>query len=427
MFRVSHPAPRMFRKAVASPFAMAFALAGVSVVSAGIVAPAPAFAQDKQEKPTYSRGFVKAYQPLQEAYNAAADAAAAEPVRAMLPDVIAAVENDDDKHALGNLILGLGSKLSDTGLQRQGLEMMLESGKVAPEQVGQFNFFIGNLAFQAEDYDASRAALEKALAAGFTDNEPQGLIVETYVRQNRNAEALAYILNYAKTGSPSEQMLLRGLQQAYDAGMVKEADEIAAELVRAYPSTKNWTASIQVVRELNEFPNQEMLDLTRLMMVTDSFQSGRDYIEYVEAADARRMPNEVKRVIDHAVAAGKLDMADIAVKEAYDIATARAETDREENPTLVGEARASDTGITALGVADVFLSYEDAANAEDMYAVALEKGGVDNDRVLTRMGIAQAMQGKYAEADATFDKVTGVREPIVALWKAYIASKQAGA
>ncbi len=56
--------------------------------------------------------------------------------KAQLPTVIAAIETPDDRYMAGNLTLLLGNKLKDPVLQRQGLELMLASGKVDPAQVG---------------------------------------------------------------------------------------------------------------------------------------------------------------------------------------------------------------------------------------------------------------------------------------------------
>ena len=55
------------------------------------------------------------------------------------------------------------------------------------------------------------------------------------------------------------------------------------------------------------------------------------------------------------------------------------------------------------------------------------KPGVDQNRVLTRLGIAQIDQGKAAEAQATFAKVQGARAPVAKLWSAYAASKSGAA
>ena len=39
------------------------------------------------------------------------------------------------------------------------------------------------------------------------------------------------------------------------------------------------------------------------------------------------------------------------------------------------------------------------------------------------MGIVQAMQGKKAEAQASFAQVEGDRAPVAQLWAAYVASQ----
>ena len=72
---------------------------------------------------------------------------------------------------------------------------------------------------------------------------------------------------------------------------------------------------------------------------------------------------------------------------------------------------------------DVYLSLGSWAEAEEMYALALQKGGVDRDRTLTRLGIAQAQQGKKAEAKATFAQVGGARVPVARMWSAFVESR----
>ena len=108
--------------------ALALGMGGVLSVTA---LEAPAAAQkkkkddDKAAKPQYSKGFVAAYNPVQQ-LDKDGDV---EAVKAALPGVIAAVENDDDRNVAGSLVYATGSKLSDTALRRQGLDMMLQSGK----------------------------------------------------------------------------------------------------------------------------------------------------------------------------------------------------------------------------------------------------------------------------------------------------------
>ena len=59
-----------------------------------------------------------------------------------------------------------------------------------------------------------------------------------------------------------------------------------------------------------------------------------------------------------------------------------------------------------------------------MYAKALPLAGANAPTVLTRMGIAQVDQGKFAEAETTFKRVEGARRAIANLWALY-ATQQA--
>ena len=58
-----------------------------------------------------------------------------------------------------------------------------------------------------------------------------------------------------------------------------------------------------------------------------------------------------------------------------------------------------------------------------MFALALQKGGIDRDQTLTRLGIAQVRQGKNAEAKSTFAQVSGTRAAVAGLWSAYADSR----
>ncbi len=250
-----------------------------------------------------------------------------------------------------------------------------------------------------------------------TIRPPQGLTVLKQAIDYRNTTP-----NKAPAG-----WYRRGLGAAYKAQLLDKAAEFAMGLVQAYPTKDNWAGAITVVREIGKFPAQESLDLMRLMGRTNSYAEERDYIEYIQAADARRLPGEVLKVIEAGVASGKLRANEMFVSEARTIASGRIAADRASLPGLEREARAANaTGVTVSGAADAFLSYGDAAKAEALYTIALAKPGADQARVLTRLGIAQLDQGNLAGAQATFARVpTGPRKPIAQLWGLYAAQKAA--
>ena len=121
-----------------------------------------------------------------------------------------------------------------------------------------------------------------------------------------------------------------------------------------------------------------------------------------------------------------LDRSNSFVSEARAEAARRVKIDETELPDLARDARASNANLaTVMAAGDAYLSYGRGAEAEEFYAKASAMSGANTPLVLTRMGIAQLDQGKYSEAEATFNKVQGARQAIANLWAIY-ATQQAG-
>ena len=352
--------------------------------------------------------------------------------KAKLDAATAAASTPGDKLKLGEMTRTYGVLTDDLALQHQGLVQMIDSGVLQPAMLGQVQFLAGVTAYQKADYAGAVKYLEPAKAGGYKD--PQGLLervlADAYKRTGNTAAPLQMAqqdIAAAKAAGtkPSETSIRTALQAAYDSKQAAPANDLAVLLVSNYPSVSAWSNSINVVRQLSSYQKQENLDLMRLMSRSGSMTTRGDYLEYLENADARILPGEALKVIEAGVAAGKISAGDVA--EARQVATGRLSADRASLPALERDARAaSASGATVSGAADAFLSYGDAAKAEALYAIALNKSPADPNRLLTRLGIAQIDQGKAAEAQATFAKVQGPRKPIAQLWSAYAASKVAG-
>lgn len=410
---------------------LAFAVALATTAAVGMTAAAtPAFAQKKgkeQEAPKayYSKGFVAAYQPVAKILDGGADHASVKP---QLPAVIAAAETPDDKYAAGQVTFNVGAKSSDVALQRQGLDLMLDSGKTPAAELARNTFAAAQLAYNAKDWPAARTRAEQAVAAGY-QGDAELLIAETYFAQDQAGTGLdALDKAIARKAAAGEKIpdtwLKRGLAQAYQSKLEPQSIKYAALYAQNYPSKTSWGDAIAIQRNFRDYEGQELLDLMRLAVRADAMRYERDYVDYISAADARRLPGETQRVIEAGMAAGLLKSGDVFVNEARTIASGRIKADMADLPALERDARAaSSTAATAMSAGDVFLSYNQPAKAEEFYQIALGKTGVDTPRVLTRLGIAQVDQGKLAEAQATFAKVQGERQPIAQLWSVYAAQK----
>ncbi len=348
--------------------------------------------------------------------------------KAQLEAAYALIVNQDDRFMAGNFALTLGQVSKDNAILRRGLASMLESGKVAVAEQPKLNFYLGSLAYDAKDFVTARSALTVATNGGYHDNDADALLAEAYVIDKQVPQGLAIMRQLVEAGRTSgkpagQNVMRRGLSVAYNNKLLSDAGFFSAALAEAYPSATNWNAAIAIVRDIGKFPAQESLDLLRLMARTNSFVEERDYVDYIEAADARRSPGEVLKVIALGTAAGKLRANDVFVSESRTIANQRLAADKASLPAFERDARsAKATAATAMAAADAFLSYDDFAKAAELYTIAEAKPGADKDRANTRLAIAQIGLGQIAEAKVTLAKVSGPRKTMAGLWSIYAAT-----
>ena len=411
-----------------SSLALALALAGAAfagsaALSAPAFAQAPAAAAQPEYKP--SRGFSRLYQPISVIANdAAGDAAAG---RAQLPALLAAVENADDRYLAGNLHYSLGLKLNDLALQRRGMELMLESGKAAPAAVAEMNYFLGEWAYDAQQWAQARQYLQAARAAGYAEGNVEGLTAESYFKEGQVAQGLTYlegvIQQQRQAGrQPPEAWLRRAQAVAVEARDFALAGKWSATLAAEYPTQENWRRALTVAEQMS-LDAKAYVDVLRLMTLTNSLNDRERFALYIDAIDPRIMATEAGRVLAAARAAGVLTESDPDYAQVKAIVDQRAPGEAAEAANYATEAASAANGRPAENAGDLYLALQDFAKAEERFPLALTKGGVDRDAILTRLGMAQAQQAKYAEAKATFAQVSGARLPVAQLWTAYVDSK----
>jgi tetratricopeptide (TPR) repeat protein len=408
--------------------AMAVALATSGVLaSAALTAPAHAQKKDTPRVESNSKGFAAVYDPFSAIVNSpSGDHAAA---KAMIPSVRAAMENDVDKFTMGNALIALGGKMKDTEVQKQGLLLALESGRVSPAEVGLFNYYLGRFANEAGNYVEARRRFQASLQAGYVEGEPDVLIAETYFKNNENAEGLRYLAGLIdKRRAAGEQVpeawYRRGQAIAYEAKLAAEAADYSQKLLNAYNTPDNWKRAFQVL-QATPADDQATLDVLRLMRVTGALDQRQQYVSYVEMATRAGLPSEVLAVLAEGVSKGAFNSGDGFYGEQKAMAEANAAEDRVDPAKLMAEARAAASGVTAHGAGDLFLSLGNYADATAMYQIAVEKGSRDRELTLTRLGIAQLLAGQYDAGKATLAQVAGPRASVARIWTAYADSKTA--
>lgn len=438
-----------FARGGAARMALATALA-TGLVAGGVTLGATAATAKEKEAAkagSFSKEFITAAGPLQKVLNDATAAKAKGVSEADLktqlagaPEQLAAAEaaikNPTDRMTAGQFAVNLGGMLGDVGMRERGIKNMLDSGLVPADKVTEYQFYLGNFAYTQKDWPVAAEALTKVVQANYSEDTAAELLADVYVQQGKPAEGLqalklAVDTRKAAGGTVPADWFKRANLIAYKAKLGPQAIEWSTMMVENDPSPINWLGAGQLTREFGTFTNQESLDLGRLMMRSGAFQSDpkyleREYVEYIEAADPRRLPGEVLKVAEAGVAAGVLRANDQFVTDALSQAKGRIAADKASLPGLERDARAGADGKGALATADAYLSYGEAAKAEDLYKLAIQKGSIDKDRALTRLGIAQCDEGKYDEAKATFAQITGAaRAPLAKLWTVYATTKAA--
>ena len=424
---------------LARQFALALALASGTAILAvpGFTDAAHAQRAKKAEKKkeasksTYSKEFIASYQPLDEALKAP-DANFAELKPRMLAMVPLAV-SPEEQQALGGMLFNAAILGKDLPMQMQGVEMMLNSGNIQPADQGRFNLVAFQIASNLNQYEKARTYLQRAIDLNYTSEnvsmaDLQMNLVETYFSEDRYAEGLAFLS--AAIAQRKEQALpvderwyKRGVAIAYTNEVVPQVYDFVSDWVGDYPTAENWRDGVNLTRNLNDFDPQVLLDLLRLGRKVGTLTEKNDYIYYIEAADSRRLPLEVKELIDSAYSSGIIPKgSDSFVDEQYRIASGRIAADRADLPALERDADAASAQMrTVLATGDAFLNYGEYAKAVRFYEKSLSLPGVDRNLALTRLGIAQIAMGDAAAASQNLAKVEGVRIPVARLWGAYAA------
>lgn len=351
-----------------------------------------------------------------------------QPEKDLLEKTFAVATTPDDKLIAGQLALNLGQLAADKSMQRRGLQSMVDSGKLSPADTAKYHYYSGGLSFDLKEFAQARTSFQAAIAGGYTEGGIDGLLAEAYFNDNMPSEGLRVLdeaITKRGTAAP-EDWIRKGIVVAYKTKNSAYGVKFSTRLVEGYPTQENWALALSVVRDMSSFQNQEQIDLLRLMARTNSFSEARDYIEYIQSADPRRLPAEALRIVNLGLASGKLQLSDPFVADAKSMSSARMVEDKASLVAMERDARLpTASAASAMAAGDAFLSHDNAAKAEEMYKIALTKPGADTPRILTRLGIAQSDQGRYAEAQEAFAKVTGVRVPIAQLWSAYAKSKMA--
>lgn len=403
-----------------SSFALATALV-LGVGAGGTAAQAKKAEEPKAAKATYSEAEQKALLPLQTAVTAKNWDAA----KAALPAAQAASQGADARYALGRMEIDVGFGANDDSLKAQGVDLMIDSGKLSPVDLPKFYQNQAVFATNAKNYPKAETAFGKMLELNPNDSTTIVSLAQLKLQQKKNGEALPLIeraiqIKEAAGQKPEEILYKYALQLNIDAKNGPRSVALSRQLLGAYPTAENWKTALMIYQRSATLDSPAQLDLLRLMRASKSFTQAGEYLDLAERLDTAGLPGEAKSVLDEGVASGKLATSQPGYVELIRTVGPRSQGDRASLDKEQARALAGPSGSLTLKLADAYAGYGDYTKAVPLYRASLQKGGVDANVVNTRLGIALASSGDRAGATEAFKAVTGPRADLAGLWIAYL-------
>jgi len=345
---------------------------------------------------------------------------------AALPAARAAATSADAQHYVAQYQYQIAVGTNNYRAQTDALQALIASGRVPAPQVPAIHQQIGSVAYNhIRDYGLAERAFAAQVAAAPTNAEAMLNLAKVKIDLKKPQEAQPLVVRAiaARTSAGQrapESWYKVALDLAYRSKNAAQVAALGPSFVAAYPSPQNWRDVLLMQRELQALDPASALDLYRLMRASRALAGERDYFEMATALDAAGFASEARAVIEEGGAARMVDTAKGAGKNLLTRTSARAAQERAALAGLQARAMADATGALALKAGDTLLGRGDYAKAADMYRAALQKGSVDTGLANTRLGMALALAGQRAEAEAALRSVTGPRSEVAAYWLAWL-------
>jgi tetratricopeptide (TPR) repeat protein len=303
------------------------------------------------------------------------------------------------------------------------LEQQIASGQMPAGERVQRTKTVAQLYFRAGNYSKAAQAANQYLKSAPNDQEVQLLVAQSHFQQKDYKSAVAAANRLIKPGQrPSEdllQLLLRSNYELKDAAGTSAALE---QLLTYYPSPDTWDRLLDgYIGQTNH--DHELLALYRLSEDVGSLTKSRQYLDMAQALFVGGFAIESERIMDKGLAAGLFSGEELTrATRTRDTAKRKADEDRKGLAGASKALAAAKTGDAAYKVGQLYFSAGKYAEAADAMRKALALPGLnDIDDANMEMGIALVRLGKKTEAGKAFDAVKDPKYAEVArLWKLHI-------
>ena len=322
-----------------------------------------------------------------------------------------------EDYVVNRMKLSLGSATNDNAISIPALEAVIASGRLSANEQADFIQALANMHYNAKDYPKAIEWFKRYQKESPTPEKVAPSLIRAYYLGGDFAGAKAALLPAIeateKAGQKPSEEDLRLL--ASSANKVKDdAGYLVAleKLVAHYPNDDFWTDVLNrgVARKSGFDPQTNMINVYRLEAVTVKKMAPEEYVDLAELALRDGFPSEAKKAMDAGYAAGVLGQGSNAKAHAAlrDKATKGAADDAKNIAAGEASAAKAKTGAGLVNLGWAYATMDQGDKGVGFIQQGIAKGGLKNaEEAKLRLGMAQALAGKKAEAIQTFQTVKG--------------------
>jgi tetratricopeptide (TPR) repeat protein len=321
-----------------------------------------------------------------------------------------------EQFVLNQMRVQLGQASDNGEMTVKGLEAMIDSGRLKPEDKIRFIDAVATTYYsQLKDFDKAIVWFDRYAAESGDKLKQRPFVIRSYFLKNDFATTKTEVLkdidaaHKANVVPPKDTLNLLGNVgiKTKDTELYLQAVE---ELTRYYPTPDYWNDLLNRTRGKKTYSNRFDLDLVRLKAVAvPSKMEPEDYAEQAELAVLGGFFTEAKIAMDKgypgAIPAGK-DKA--ALEKIRASANKGAADDAKNIDSGIASAQKSKDGVGLVNLGYNYVTLGQFDKGIDLMKQGIAKGIAKNpDDAKLRLGYALALAGKKEESVKLLETVTG--------------------
>jgi tetratricopeptide (TPR) repeat protein len=340
--------------------------------------------------------------------------------------------NEHDQYAIAQLLSAIAANMRDYPTAMTAYDTMIASPDFATQDPADQKLAVHDAVVVAQNVQQWPKVIsygQQLETLGGNDEITYTVIAIAYYSQKDNKTATVYAqkaVDYAKANNKTApeqamQLVTNGLAQSDPAAALRNMEQIAIDHNEPdlwYKLTDH-AVGARGVKEI------DALYLYRLRFMAGGMEQGDDYLVMTSLAELLGYSTEEVKVFEQGMSSGKLSAGQAGAK----LSKARkdAATDERLLPTLAASADKAKSGDQSVKLAEDYWGYGRYADAETMARAGIAKG-YPKDPTEGQMILGEALvaQGKYDEAIATFNAVSGNdgRKSAAHLWSIYAQARK---